>query len=74
MDDKNIENSKLNVSLIDIKGEVNDGVVLLLNLMISDESYEIGYWFNKNNDIIISPEEKLLNHLGIEKNRRLCVF
>ena len=59
--------NRISVSLIDINGVVNDGVVLLLNMMIDDEAFEIGYWFNKNNDIIISPEQKLLEFLEVDK-------
>lgn len=59
--------NKISISVIDVDGVVNDGVVLLLNLMISDEAFEIGYWFNKNNDIIISPEQKLLDFLEVDK-------
>lgn len=59
--------NKISVSVIDISGVVNEGVVLLLNLMIGDEAFEIGYWFNKNNDIIISPEQKLLDYLEVDK-------
>lgn len=59
--------NKISVSVIDISGVVNEGVVLLLNLMIGDEAFEIGYWFNKDNDIIISPEQKLLDYLEVDK-------
>lgn len=59
--------NRISISVIDVNSVVNDGVVLLLNLMIDDESFEIGYWFNKNNDIIISPEQKLLDFLEVDK-------
>lgn len=59
--------NRISVSLIDINGEVNNGVVLLLNMMVDDEAFEIGYWFNKDNEVIISPEQKLLDYLEIDK-------
>lgn len=58
--------NELSVSLLDITGEVNGGVVLSLNLMVGDESFEIAYWFNKDNDVIISPEDKLLIYLEVD--------
>ena len=59
--------NRISVSLIDINGELNNGVVLLLNMMVDDEAFEIGYWFNKDNEVIISPEQKLLDYLEIDK-------
>lgn len=62
-----MEELLISVSLVDIKEKINGGIILSLNLMIKEESYDIGYWINKNKDIIIYPEQKLLDHLGINE-------
>ena len=57
--------NKLSVSILDIEGEINGGVVLLLCFMIDELPFEIGYWFDKNGDIIISPDDNLLEYLNV---------
>lgn len=64
----------ISISIIDVKGKVNNGVVLLLNLMVVDESYEIGYWFNNDKETIIYPEQKLLDYLGISELREYELY
>ena len=66
MSDINKTESIMSISIIDVKGKVNGGVSLLLNLMINDSSYEIAYWFNKIGDIRLVPEQVLLDKLEIE--------
>ena len=56
----------INVSIIDVIGESNGGVSLMLNLMVFEEPYEIAYWFNDNGDIRLVPEQKLLDNLELE--------
>lgn len=58
-------NIPISISIIDYIGKVGDGVGLLLSLVAGDISYEIGYWFNREGDIRIVPEPKLLEKLGI---------
>lgn len=67
MSNENEEYNELSISILDVKGQINNGVGLLLNLMIKDEAFELGYWFNIHDDIIISPEDKLLIFLDVEK-------
>lgn len=64
MDDN--KQSIISVSVIDYIGKMDDGVALLLNLIINDELYEIGYWFNLDGKIKIVPEDKLLDKLNLK--------
>lgn len=38
----------VSVSLIDYIGKIENGVAVILSLMIMDKQYEIIYWFSKN--------------------------
>lgn len=38
------------VSIIDWIGKLNDGVAVILSLMMNEKTYEIMYWFNRDND------------------------
>jgi len=67
MSNENENFNEVSISLLDVQNIVNSGVALLLNLMIRDEAFEVGYWFNKEGDIIISPDDKLLDYLEVEK-------
>lgn len=59
-------NQIVNISIIDVVGEYNDGVSLLLSVMIYDDVYEIAYWFNKDGEVRLVPEQSLLDVLGVE--------
>ncbi|NPV12836.1 MAG: hypothetical protein HPY57_13775 [Ignavibacteria bacterium] len=48
----------ISVSLIDYIGKIEDGVAVLLSLMIKDNNYELVYWFNPNNKFRITIEDK----------------
>jgi len=65
-DNTNNQQSVLSVSIIDYLGVMEDGVGLLLSVMIFDELYEIAYWFNREGKVSFVPEEKLLNKLGVD--------
>lgn len=55
MDNKN----NINISLIDYIGKIENGVGVILSLMLNDIHYELIYWFNPENDnISIKIEEK----------------
>lgn len=59
-------NNSISVSIVDVIGSYSDGVSLLLSVMINNDVYEIAYWFNKNGDIRLSPEQKLLDILNVD--------
>lgn len=56
----------LSVSIIDYIGVVNNGVSLLLSVIILDEIYEVGYWFNKKGNTLIMPDDKMLKKLNVK--------
>ena len=60
-----IKNAPISVSIIDYMGKIEDGVSLLLNIVAGNEAYELGYWFNRSGEVIITPEIKLLNKLKV---------
>lgn len=60
-----LNNIPMTLSIIDYIGKMENGVSLLLNLVYNDISYEIGYWFDKDGNIKIVPENKLLDNLGL---------
>lgn len=47
----------ISVSLIDYIGAVENGVAVILSLMILDKQYEIVYWFDKEKNFTITIED-----------------
>ena len=62
----NNEENIISVSVIDYIGKMEDGVALLLSVMIFDQLYEIAYWFNQKGQVRIVPEDKMLKKLEVE--------
>lgn len=60
------QDSVVSVSVIDYIGQMEDGVALLLSVMIFDQLYEVAYWFNREGKVRIVPEEKMLKKLNVE--------
>ena len=60
------KDAPISVSIIDYLGQIENGVGLLLSMVIGDSSYEMGYWFNKDGQFRIVPEPKLLERLEVE--------
>ena len=63
--DSNNQKNAISVSVIDYIGKMEDGVALLLNVIIFDQLYEVAYWFNKDGKVRIVPEEKMLKKLKV---------
>lgn len=63
--ESNNQESVISVSVIDYIGKLEDGVALLLNVMIFDQIYEMSYWFNREGLVRIVPEQKLLDKLNV---------
>jgi hypothetical protein len=59
------QDAPISISIIDYLGKIENGVGLLLSLVAGDESYELGYWFNKDGHFRIVAESKLLQKLGV---------
>jgi len=64
--DSSNQQSIISVSVIDYIGQMEDGVSMLLNVMIFDELYEMAYWFNRAGKVSLVPEEKFLKKLNVE--------
>jgi hypothetical protein len=67
------------ISIIDYIGEINNGVAILLSMKIIDKIYEIGYWFDKNNNYIMSADDNFLTDFKITniyeyKNYKLLAY
>jgi hypothetical protein len=60
------KDAPISVSIIDYLGKIENGVGLLLSVVIKDSPYEIGYWFNQEGLFRIVPEPRLLEKLGVE--------
>lgn len=60
-----IKNYPMSISVIDYIGKMDNGVGILLNLTVLDESYELGFWFNREGQAILSPEPRLLDTLNV---------
>lgn len=58
----------ISVSLIDYVGVIDDGVAVILSLMLNDKPYEIIYWFNPKNDFRINIEQSFYDDFPNIKN------
>jgi len=56
------------VSLLDFIGKIDDGVAVILSMIIKEKSYEIMYWFNKNNNFRIVIDDKFYTDFPKIKN------
>jgi hypothetical protein len=54
------------ISIIDYIGGINDGVAVLLSMKVKEKIYEIAYWFNKNDNYIISADDNFLKDYNIK--------
>ncbi|MDY0268802.1 hypothetical protein [Trichloromonas sp.] len=61
-----IKDLPISISIIDYIGKIDNGVALLLNMIAGEDIYEIGYWYDRNGNIRIVPEDKLLIKLNID--------
>ena len=64
--EENSNNLPISISIIDYIGQMEDGVGLLLNIIINDTSYEVGYWYNIKGDVRIVPQQNLLDLLDVD--------
>lgn len=53
------------ITIIDYIGELNNGVAVLLSMKVDDKIYELSYWFDKNNNYLISVDRNFLNDYKI---------
>ena len=53
------------ISVIDYIGEINNGIAVLLSMKVDDNIYELAYWFNKNDEYILSAGDNFLEDYKI---------
>jgi len=58
----------LSVSVVDYIGKVENGVAVILSLMIMDKRYEIIYWFTPENDFRITIQDTFYQDFPKVKN------
>jgi len=58
----------ISISIIDFIGKMDDGVCVILSMIINDKPYEVLYWFNKNNNYRFVIDEKFYNDFPQIKN------
>jgi hypothetical protein len=63
-----VENEKNTnfISIIDYIGEINNGVAVLLSMKVKDKIYQLTYWFNKNNDYLLSADDNFLSDYNLK--------
>ena len=52
----------ISVSLIDYIGKIENGVGVIISIMINDIPYELVYWFNREGKRSIKIEDKFYRH------------
>jgi hypothetical protein len=60
------ENASNFITVIDYIGEINNGVAILLSMKIQEKIYELLYWFDKNNNYIISSDDNFLTDYNLK--------
>lgn len=54
------------ISVIDYIGEINGGVAVLLSMKVKDKIYQIVYWFDREDNYLISSDENFLKDYNIK--------
>jgi hypothetical protein len=60
------ENASNFITVIDYIGEIKDGVAILLSMKINDNIYQLLYWFDKENNYIMSVDDNFLKDYNIK--------
>lgn len=60
------EKSNVSISVIDYIGKMENGVGILLSLVIGETSYQIAYWFNRDGYVRVVPESEFLERIGVD--------
>jgi hypothetical protein len=53
------------ISIIDFVGKFEDGIAVNLSMVYENKSYFLMYWFNKEGQVRLVPEQKLLEKLNV---------
>ena len=54
------------ISVIDYIGEIQNGVAVLLSMIVNENVYQLIYWFDKKENYIMSIDENFLNDYKIK--------
>jgi hypothetical protein len=54
------------ITVIDYIGGINKGIAVLLSMRIIDNIYQIGYWFDRDDNYLISADENFLKDFNIK--------
>jgi hypothetical protein len=59
------ENSFNFIKVLDYIGEIGGGVAILLSMKVKDKIYQLGYWFDQDNNYLISSDDIFLKDYNI---------
>jgi len=67
------------ITVTDYIGEINNGVAVLLSMKVKENIYQLAYWFDKNNDYLISADDNFLKDYAVNsiyeyKNYKKIVY
>jgi len=54
------------ISVIDYIGKINNGVAVLLSMKVIDKIYEFVYWFDPEDEYLLSCDDNFLNDYNIK--------
>ena len=54
------------ITVIDYIGEINNGFAILLSLKVKEKIYEIGFWFDRESNYIMSSDDNFLKDYNIK--------
>jgi hypothetical protein len=54
------------ITVIDYIGEINGGVAVLLSMKVKEKIYELSYWFDRNDNYLMSINENFLKDYNIK--------
>ena len=54
------------ISIIDYIGEINGGVAVLLSIKVKEKIYQLLYWFNREDNYIMSIDENFLRDYNVK--------
>lgn len=54
----------VSIGLVDYMGKIEDGVGMILSLIIGEKNYEIMYWFNRDNKYRLVIEDSFYSDNG----------
>jgi D-Tyr-tRNAtyr deacylase len=57
--------SEISISITDIIGQIDNGLALLLSLVIKEKQYDLIYWVDKNNNYRLEADINFLTDFKI---------